>query len=477
MRLIMGYKGLAWKSVQIPMVMPKPDLTCLTGGYRKTPVLQIGADIYCDTKTIAHALECVRPQPTLYPQNCEASERALSSMADAMFLMAVFALLGAGLFPQEFIDDRQKMLPGGFDMQHLKRAFPAKLDQLRVSLAALDAQLSDGRHFLLGEKICLADFSIYNPVSFLPTAPTTASLLAPFKRLAAWRERMASIGHGERTQLAAALLAVENDLRRLLEHHGAGRGVAHRLPDGHEAVALEDGAAAHLERLADRVRQLLRARHEPRHDPGVGEEDRVRVDGWEGLVRDPEGSRHRRVRVHGRRGLGPRLVRGPVHLVLDRRLGHALADRAVGTDADEVVGREPALVHLARRDPVELGIGAARADVPARRGEEPHLEELVRDLDDLLLRFLIGPHGLLFARRQPPRSTRPGRRSTGTVRSTSGSPFTNTYSTPSAPWRSRRCPPGRSWTTWVGRVATRVGSKSTRSAAYPAVSRPRPRIP
>src|SRR5207249_5861288 len=90
-RLIMGYKGLAWKSVQIPMVMPKPDLTCLTGGYRKPPVLQIGADIYCDTKTIARALECVRPQPTLYPQNCEASERALSSMADAMFLMAVFA--------------------------------------------------------------------------------------------------------------------------------------------------------------------------------------------------------------------------------------------------------------------------------------------------------------------------------------------------------------------------------------------------
>ena len=63
------------------MVMPKPDLTCLTGGYRKTPVLQIGADIYCDTKTIARALEWVRPQPTLYPQNSEASERALSSMA------------------------------------------------------------------------------------------------------------------------------------------------------------------------------------------------------------------------------------------------------------------------------------------------------------------------------------------------------------------------------------------------------------
>jgi glutathione S-transferase len=45
-RLIMGYKKLSWQGVTIPMVMPKPDLMPLTGGYRRTPVLQIGADIY-----------------------------------------------------------------------------------------------------------------------------------------------------------------------------------------------------------------------------------------------------------------------------------------------------------------------------------------------------------------------------------------------------------------------------------------------
>src|SRR5271165_1090127 len=44
-RLGLGLKGLAWASVEIPVIMPKPDLTALTGGYRKTPVLQIGADI------------------------------------------------------------------------------------------------------------------------------------------------------------------------------------------------------------------------------------------------------------------------------------------------------------------------------------------------------------------------------------------------------------------------------------------------
>src|SRR5262245_44870368 len=51
-RLGLGLKGLAWGSVEIPVIMPKPDLTALTGGYRKTPVLQIGADIYCDSQLI-----------------------------------------------------------------------------------------------------------------------------------------------------------------------------------------------------------------------------------------------------------------------------------------------------------------------------------------------------------------------------------------------------------------------------------------
>ena len=66
-RLIFGYKKLAWHSVIIPRIMPKPDLTALTGGYRRTPVMQIGADIYCDTALIADLLEKIAPAPSLYP--------------------------------------------------------------------------------------------------------------------------------------------------------------------------------------------------------------------------------------------------------------------------------------------------------------------------------------------------------------------------------------------------------------------------
>ena len=66
-RLMLGYKQLAWRSVIIPPVMPKPDVVALTGGYRRTPILQIGADVYCDTALIARVLEARQPQPTLYP--------------------------------------------------------------------------------------------------------------------------------------------------------------------------------------------------------------------------------------------------------------------------------------------------------------------------------------------------------------------------------------------------------------------------
>jgi len=90
-RLILGHKRLAWKSVFIPMVMPKPDLTALTGGYRKTPVLQIGADIYCDTTLICDVLEQLAPAPALYPEATEGAARIVAQWADSALFTAAMA--------------------------------------------------------------------------------------------------------------------------------------------------------------------------------------------------------------------------------------------------------------------------------------------------------------------------------------------------------------------------------------------------
>ncbi|MGS0756332.1 hypothetical protein ACVBEH_17860 [Roseateles sp. GG27B] len=38
-------------------MLPKPDVAALTGGYRRTPFLQIGGDIYCDTALMCRVIE------------------------------------------------------------------------------------------------------------------------------------------------------------------------------------------------------------------------------------------------------------------------------------------------------------------------------------------------------------------------------------------------------------------------------------
>ena len=66
-RLMLGFKRLPWTSVEVPRIMPKPDVVALTGGYRKTPFLQIGNEVYCDSALICDVLEHLQPTPPLYP--------------------------------------------------------------------------------------------------------------------------------------------------------------------------------------------------------------------------------------------------------------------------------------------------------------------------------------------------------------------------------------------------------------------------
>lgn len=211
-RLIFGLKGLAWRSVQIPVVMPKPDLTELTGGYRRTPTLQLGADLYCDTKICARVLEKLHPEPSLFPGGDEATVWGLARQAETSFMMAVGVFLGVGgLFDEAFIEDRRKMVPN-VDFSQAPMIVPAKLMQLRANLDLLERQLADGRPFLLGDAPSLADLAAYHSHAFLRAHPATAALLEPLKSLPAWLERVTAIGHGERTELDAKdAIAIAHD--------------------------------------------------------------------------------------------------------------------------------------------------------------------------------------------------------------------------------------------------------------------------
>lgn len=213
-RLALGLKGLPWLSVTTPMVMPKPDHLELTGGYRRVPVLQIGADVYCDTHLIARVLDRVKPAPALAPAGLATVEHAFSRWAETSFMMVVLAYFGiGGIFPEEFVEDRKKtMVPPGTSLEGTKAILGTKLVQLRSNCARLEAQLEDGRAFVLGEEACGADLSAFHPLLFLSGQPKTAALLDPYPRVREWMARVRAIGHGKRENIdAAQALSIARD--------------------------------------------------------------------------------------------------------------------------------------------------------------------------------------------------------------------------------------------------------------------------
>jgi glutathione S-transferase len=275
-RTALGIKGLAWRSVLIPRIMPKPDLMPLTGGYRKTPVMQIGADVYCDTQCIMRELERRFPEPSLYRGTDAGTANALAFWCDrTLFSPAVGIVFAARpeILEPGFLEDRSKFMGRELSVERLKAATPVMLDLLRPHFAWIEAMLADGRPFLTGAHPTLVDCSVYNPTWFITTNMSAdAAPLDELPRLRAWYQRMEKIGHGKPTEmssqeaLAVAKAAQPTTQQRIDEHDSLGRKPGMRVqvtPDdaGRDPVSGELVAISPYE-------VVIR-----RSDPQVGEVD------------------------------------------------------------------------------------------------------------------------------------------------------------------------------------------------------------
>jgi glutathione S-transferase len=206
-RLAFGIKGLAWQSVRISMVMPRPELMPLTGGYRKVPVLQAGADVYCDTRLIVAELERRFPSPSLFPKCSAGLSIALAAWSDRSFFEPGAGLsmgLNRASIPREVIDDRKGFF-NFMDFGRLEADLPHLFTQFRANLRLVEQMLADGRRWILGEGPSFADINAYFPVWMARgNIGTAADLLAPFPKLLDWEARMQAIGHGSRREIDAA---------------------------------------------------------------------------------------------------------------------------------------------------------------------------------------------------------------------------------------------------------------------------------
>ncbi len=237
-RLAFGIKQLPWLSVQIPLVMPKPNLTALTGGYRKTPVLQIGADIYCDTQRIARELERRFPEPALFPDGSEALTLMLAQWSDVGFFRPAAALsMGTNLeLPEDILKDRRQFFTY-MDFATLEQQLPHHYSQFSAQASLLDRALAVGGDFLLGDAPAWADVLGYFPVwTARGNIAGAAERLEALPALLAWEQRMGAIGHGQRGELdAGAALEIARDARPA--------AVAEVAADAQPALAVGDGVS------------------------------------------------------------------------------------------------------------------------------------------------------------------------------------------------------------------------------------------
>ncbi|MEJ8810747.1 glutathione S-transferase family protein [Variovorax ureilyticus] len=218
-RTALGLKGLAWRSVEIPGLPPRPLLSPeLTGGYRRAPIMQIGADIYCDTNIILPTLERLHPVPSLYPNGSEGLARALAFAWERQMWIPSISVLTHYIgehIPPEFLKDRKESYLG-IDIS--KEAMAPRFDQdvqaVRAQLAWLRQALS-GRRFLFGDAPGAADLACWQTIYLLrKNCPPEVDALLGLAPLTGWYDRIVALGHGSPTPMTSEeAFAVARDAR------------------------------------------------------------------------------------------------------------------------------------------------------------------------------------------------------------------------------------------------------------------------
>lgn len=206
-RKAFGIKGLSWCAVEENRLPPRRELFAMTGGYRRIPVLQIGADLYCDTQCILREIEACSPSPSLFPKGFEGLPFGLSRWTDdELFTHSFKAVLAPAYndLPSEFVADRARLYLGADnDMAKEAADMPHTLAQLRAQIGWVDDGLKEGRAYILGDDPSMADILVWYLVWFLRERyRDQAAFFEEFDALNEWAVRMDALGYGEQKSLS-----------------------------------------------------------------------------------------------------------------------------------------------------------------------------------------------------------------------------------------------------------------------------------
>lgn len=209
MRAMLGYTGLPWQSVEVREFPPRPALDTLTGGYRKIPVAQIGADVFCDTRIISSEIARLADKPELALEHCDEEVREFVARTDLeIFLACILCADGKQLLKKLRREHSLlHILRLAFDRMNMGRkakvryASPKQArGMVHAHAAELEAMLH--RDFLFGDQPNIGDFAAYHGLWFIRDL-SGSSMLDVYPAVNAWMDRIKAFGHGNPEQISA----------------------------------------------------------------------------------------------------------------------------------------------------------------------------------------------------------------------------------------------------------------------------------
>lgn len=209
-RLMLGYAGIDWLSVRVREMPPRPLLEPLAGKYRKIPVAQIGADVFCDTRSISTEIARLSGKPELALENCSEEIQQFVRHTDLeVFLACVLSapggtllrklwkgssLLNVGRFLIDRINMGRKASVKAMGPKQAKQVVRSHLENMERMLVASS--------FLFGDKPTIGDFSAWHSLWFIRDMGESG-YVDRFANVRAWMDRMATFGHGRFTEVSA----------------------------------------------------------------------------------------------------------------------------------------------------------------------------------------------------------------------------------------------------------------------------------
>lgn len=209
-RGMLGYAGLPWRSVIVREFPPRPALAALAGGYRRIPVAQAGADVFCDSRVIAEEIAQRGNKPELVLASLPEAQQRWVEHVDVKVFFACVLAGGNGTLRRKAMASMSTLDFARFLWDRIKVGSTAKvpvagLRQARPMVLAHAAELESRlkQDFLFGDTPTHADFSTWHGLWFIRDL-AESSMLDKYPRTLAWMDRISAFGEGQPQPMSPA---------------------------------------------------------------------------------------------------------------------------------------------------------------------------------------------------------------------------------------------------------------------------------